>query len=291
MGITLKTFAEWLQPGPGFVLAVANGSPAFDFGWQKLIPPNSKTRLVAAIPSALSQPDVNEWKSDISSVEWEVVGDTWINIAHKILRTDPDFTYYRQSWFATADGKWTKQFREHELFAKFTALLATKMDRLFSYNRGFIQGVTQTGGPSNPPPPRLQAEMGRRDDSPEQDPLTEGFFGWVARGANWAARNPVTRRVAIAFIPGPGQLIGPAIAIGLYIHSRRSESIQPAEINEPEGLDFTLDALNQIEMPVFQTDKDLGLLAVEHPTDPLYKFSSIQGAPDFLSSIGTNQYG
>lgn len=278
MGITLDAFVKWdgFGPGPGFLLNTkASDFPNWPPSWKSQIPDNSRTRLVSGVPSVLNVPDEDEWKTDISSAEWQVLGKQWIAVAQHILRSDPEFTYYRQSWFVTPSGEWTKPFREHPYFEKLCSLLVRKMERAFAYNRGFIQAVEQVS------PRGSELEDGIQNDIPG---VALGWGRWV-----WKAATVVGR----GFIPGPGQLIAPSVAIGLYVYNRyrNRDLLDIDEKDEPKDVDVPLAALGELVLPVFQTESDLGLVAFEHPSDPLFKFSDIRGAPVYISNVGVNSYG
>ena len=293
MGITIKSFIDWKGwgPGKGFVHSVSNGVPDYNTQWATRVPQGSRTRWVSAIPSSLARPHRDEWKTNISSIEWETVGPMWISMAQTILRTDSQFAYYRQSWFATSDGKWTQQFRNHSLWSRMSELLAAKMEKHFAYQRGFVSGVEAASFDETAAADSFAAEYQAVVDPrvPDDEANALGIGKWLVKAVVRTAAHPVGR----LFIPQPGFVPTAAVGIGLFLWNRYG-LVSESEVDDTsigsDDLDFQADTLAGINIPLFDVGKDLGLFVMEHPSDPLFRLSKVVGAPNTLMALSSNRY-
>lgn len=139
MGITPDTFAEWFEPGPGFLVHGPDGRLAN----QK---PGARTVLYPVVPSIYESPVVDEWSKDLSTVEWRTVGSNWILIARTILVNDPWFRFTKRREYIDDRGMFTKEFRSKPWHPVYVKNLAVRVEEELDFYRALV--INARGGQS-----------------------------------------------------------------------------------------------------------------------------------------------
>lgn len=142
MPITVRSFAEWLEPGPE--VFPKSQRPLSDVRWATEIPRDSRTRLVPAIPSVLGSPDVKEWKKELSSLEWQLVGPTWTAIGRQILARDPWFGFVKHTSYIDTSGRFTATFKSKDWRPQYIAQLAWRMDEELSFYGALLNKINDS---------------------------------------------------------------------------------------------------------------------------------------------------